>query len=509
MLHTLRISSRKSSLAKLQSYLVAEEITKFFPNLQIEFIFKESTGDKDLQTPLWKISDKGIFTRDFRDDLLQNKTDLVIHSYKDLDLEESEGTKIISVLQRADQRDILLYKRKFFIDPDFSNLKILTSSPRREYNLKIFFSYALPLRLQTKNLIFEPVRGNIQTRILKWFQSDDSQGIILAKAALDRLLSFEKEESLEYSEIQKNLRHILSESLFMCLPLSVNPNAPAQGALAAEFRKNDTVIEKIVQKIKDDDTEECVIEERKILKSFGGGCHQKIGVSIFKRNYGKIKILKGLTDKNETLDEISLASDRTKKALSEKKIWPTGKNSFKWKRTPIANFEFPKGRDLFVSRGNALNNQGDFTGAGTNIIWTAGISTVKDLAKKDLWVSGTSDGFGETEFINIEVILGRKPNFVKLTHDDSDRFESTMAKFYTYNLSDPEIFENLSEKTHFYWMSGTIFDYALSVFPQIKNKSHACGPGITYKHIRKKLGDESIVEIFLNFEDWKKYQLGE
>ena len=312
MLRSLRISSRKSSLAKLQSYLVAQEIAKLFPNLQIEFIFKESTGDKDLQSPLWKMPEKGVFTRDFREDLLQNKTDVVIHSYKDLDLEKSDGTEIMSVLKRADPRDILLFKKIFFLRPDFSNLKILTSSPRREYNLKKFFSYALPLRLQSKNLVFEPVRGNIQTRISKWFESNDFQGIVLAKAALDRLLSIglsEAEEN-EYSEIRKNLRYFLNDSMFMCLPLSANPNAPAQGALAAEFRTEDEEIKKIISKISDNNTNESVADEREILKSFGGGCHQKIGVSVFKKHYGKIKILKGVSDKGNALDEISLSSNR-------------------------------------------------------------------------------------------------------------------------------------------------------------------------------------------------------
>lgn len=464
-----------------------------------------------MHSPLWKMPEKGVFTRDFREDLLQNKTDVVIHSYKDLDLEESDGTKIISILDRADPRDILLFKKKFYQEADFQRVKILTSSPRREYNLKKFLHDALPQRLGSKEIFFEPVRGNIQTRLSKWFDSEDFQGIVLAKAALDRLLSenFPESESSEYSAIRSALRSYLKESLFMCLPLSVDPNAPAQGALAAEFRRDDEEVKKIIFQICNQDMDECISEERRILKSFGGGCHQKIGVSIFRKDYGKVKILKGLTDKGRTLDEISLESQRYAKAKSKDDVWPSAKNSFHWERNPIPGVALPEGKDIFVSRGNAWVFGPGFDFRKSNIIWAAGVSTMKELAKKDLWVSGTSDGFGENEFLNLEILLGRKTDFVKLTHKDSESVDSSLERFYTYELTKPEINGDLSNKTHFFWMSGSLFDYAIGKVPEIRNAVHSCGPGITYDHIRKRLGSDSKIEIFLNYEDWKKYHLGE
>ena len=71
----LNISSRKSDLAKLQSYLVAEALQKKIKDLKINFHFKESLGDINLTDPLWKIPQKGVFTEDFNHDLLNNKTD--------------------------------------------------------------------------------------------------------------------------------------------------------------------------------------------------------------------------------------------------------------------------------------------------------------------------------------------------------------------------------------------------------------------------------------------------
>lgn len=114
--------------------------------------------------------------------------DIVIHSWKDLDLEGHPDTTIIGVLDRADQRDVLLWKKSSLSKYSPSVLKIHTSSPRREYNLRKFLSFSLPSRYTNSSLVFLPIRGNIQTRIRKWKESD-SDGLVLAKAALDRLLS--------------------------------------------------------------------------------------------------------------------------------------------------------------------------------------------------------------------------------------------------------------------------------------------------------------------------------
>lgn len=136
MSRVLKIASRKSALAKLQTYLVLDALKKKFPNIQIELHFREASGDLDLQTPLWKMGTRGVFTQDLTKDLVEKKVDLVIHSWKDLDLEGHSGTTIVGVLDRADQRDVLLWKKSSLSKNSPSELKIQTSSPRREYNLK-------------------------------------------------------------------------------------------------------------------------------------------------------------------------------------------------------------------------------------------------------------------------------------------------------------------------------------------------------------------------------------
>lgn len=504
---SLKIGSRKSALAKLQSYLVAQALKEKIPDIQIEFYFKESLGDKDLTSPLWKMGDRGVFTKDFKEDLLSETVDVVIHSWKDLDLQQEDNTEIISVLDRADQRDLLLFKKEHLYNPNFDEIKIFSSSPRREFNLKRFLSKALPKRLQNKNILFEPVRGNMQTRLSKWKDAKDVQGLILAKAALDRLLSsnFPEAANEEYSQIRKMIRSYLNESVFMCLPLSENPNAPAQGALAAEIKSSRQDIKKIISTLTISSVSKSVLIERQELQKYGGGCHQKIGVSSFARNYGEVFYLRGLTDSGVELNSHTLLKETIQQPKAKRitDIFPNENEKIKFKREPLLEPELPDA-NLLVSRINAWHPNWKSIELD-RIVWAAGIKTMYQLADKDIWVSGTLDGLGEDESPNVSILLGNDNPFIKLTHEDSNEIDSKLEKVFTYKIFLENDIPDLTGKSHFFWMSGYQFDLALQKYPSIRNKFHAYGPGVTANHIRKKLGSDSQLEIFLNYEDWLNF----
>ena len=76
---TLKIVSRKSPLARIQAFLVAKKISESFPDIEIEHIFKSTLGDEDLNTPLNKMPDIGVFTNDIRNDLLSKSADIAVH----------------------------------------------------------------------------------------------------------------------------------------------------------------------------------------------------------------------------------------------------------------------------------------------------------------------------------------------------------------------------------------------------------------------------------------------
>ncbi|TGN20554.1 hydroxymethylbilane synthase [Leptospira idonii] len=499
----LILGARSSVLSKLQAHTVGKALLRHNKGIKVQYHFKESQGDKDLTTPLWKTAGQGIFTKDLQEDLLSGKIDAIIHSWKDLDLTERKGTKVISVLPRADQRDVLLFKRsKWIHSPE--TLYFLTSSPRREHNLSVFFKEFLPTPLSHLPIKFESVRGNIQTRIKKFLEMDVS-GIVLAKAALDRLLDSSSldEDIPELKETRNFLRESLNQCLFIVLPLSQNPNAPAQSAPCAEIREEDTDILSFFETLKDANTELSVVKERNILKNYGGGCHQKIGVSILQKAYGEVQFLRGETEEGEKIGKKEI-SNLFHSRFSKEEVWPPLAKMAARQRERLG-YRVPDKSDIFVSRGYAFPLDLSVN-PSQQILWAAGLSTWKDLSKRGFWVHGTADGLGEAEDPNIHILLGKKPNFIKLSHAESDTSYSTYPLVATYLVSAPEIpIEFQPEKVKAaYWRSGSEFEIITKRFPELKNVIHFVGPGSTYIKIKRALGEagEGKVFVSLSFEHW-------
>lgn len=81
---TIRIASRKSQLALVQTYWVQEELQKRFPDIKFEVHTMSTQGDKILDVALAKIGDKGLFTKELEVGMLNHDTDMAVHSLKDL-----------------------------------------------------------------------------------------------------------------------------------------------------------------------------------------------------------------------------------------------------------------------------------------------------------------------------------------------------------------------------------------------------------------------------------------
>ena len=88
----IRVLSRKSDLAIIQANEFGEYLKSKFPDTQIEYITKSTSGDKDLVTPLSEMPSEGVFTNDLRHELIHNKCDLIVHSWKDLPIEVGKQT---------------------------------------------------------------------------------------------------------------------------------------------------------------------------------------------------------------------------------------------------------------------------------------------------------------------------------------------------------------------------------------------------------------------------------
>lgn len=505
----LKIGSRKSSLAKLQACLVQDSLRKIHPELEIRLFLKEASGDQDLSTPLWKMGGKGVFTQDLTKELVEGNVDAVVHSFKDLDLEGHEGTEIFMVLPRADQRDVLLWKKGAYLNPP-EELRIHSSSPRREYNLTAFLPTALPHRLQGRPISFHPVRGNVQTRIRKWKEDASISGLVVAKAALDRLLSedFTFSDTEEYREIRSRIREIIASELFMVLPLSKNPNAPAQGALAVEIRKGDEKTKSLFASLRNEKEESAVLEERRILSLFGGGCHQKIGVSILPGGSEDFLFLRGKTDSGSELDFFERWKGETFPLPKDwNSVFPKPREGFSMTRKATGS-PAPKEKFWFISRADSLPLEWGSPATDTIVI-VAGAKTWAKLAARDIWIHGSTDGLGEEDAARIVSLFDSSPKFLKLTHEESDLIEGVWERFVTYRVAFDAEQPDLSGYSHFFWMSASQFDRALQRNPSIASAVHSCGTGATYRYIRKILGSAARIFAFPNYESWAKACKGE
>jgi len=494
------IASRQSDLARIQAYQVGDTLKEKHPDIEIEYHFRASLGDINQDDPLWKMPEKGVFTQDFLESLIDGNCDMVVHSWKDLPIEDRPQTDIVATLARADQRDLLLMP-KAHLDRVLTSkkLRILSSSPRRAHNLAPFFSSMFPGR--DVDIDFVDVRGNIATRIEKCLSGDTGDALIVAKAAIDRILSAPRQEFHEPAQV---LRKSLSQCHWSVLPLSINPTAAAQGALAIEIRKDNDAIRQLLASINDEQTFERVNRERVLHTGFGGGCHQKIGVSIFPTHFGEVESIRGLTEDGKSLDSFTLLNNSINAQGPSQNFWPKSTSDQKRLagRSKIPNIENP-GSHLFVARSEALPANWELN--EDQCVWVSGIKSWQRLAGRGIWVNGCNDSLGEKQELNIDNLLTDDKPWRKLGHTQSPSTE-TMELLATYELNWPEdlteISETLKQANHFYWMSGSLFKKALEAEPSIKQAQHYCGPGNTYEALRGILGSEENLHISLSYQSW-------
>ncbi|MBE9076869.1 hydroxymethylbilane synthase [Romeria aff. gracilis LEGE 07310] len=250
-MRTVRIGSRKSQLALVQTHWVQAELQKQFPHLKFEVKTMETQGDKILNVSLSKIGDKGLFTQELESDMLDGTIDFAVHSLKDLPTRLPEGLMLGCVTEREDPADALVLNAKHQgqqIDTLPENAVIGTSSLRRLAQLRHHFP----------NFEFKDIRGNLNTRLRK-LDEGDYDAIILAVAGLRRLE--------------------MSDRIDQILPPEISLHAVGQGALGIECRSDDSEILSIVKALEHLPTACRCQAERAFLRELEGGCQVPIGVN--------------------------------------------------------------------------------------------------------------------------------------------------------------------------------------------------------------------------------------
>lgn len=245
----VRIGTRASALARVQTAWVVERLRELDPTLDVEIVLVRTLGDRyqrDVRPPNPALGD-GWFTRALDEALLGGAIDLAVHSYKDAPTERPAGLRAVFVPPRASALDVWVSCGPGLreIEP---GARVGTSSPRRR---------ALLLALRP-DLRVVPMRGNVDTRLAR-LDEGAVDALVLAEAGLERLG--------------------LASRIVERLDVRSFPTAPGQGALLVEGRESDRDLAEAVSALDDAQTRRLVSFERSVLRELGGGCSLPLGVT--------------------------------------------------------------------------------------------------------------------------------------------------------------------------------------------------------------------------------------
>ena len=237
----VRIGSRDSKLAVMQTELMIHAVTKYHPEIQFELVTMKTTGDIILNQTLDKIGGKGLFVKELDIALAEGRIDCCVHSLKDMPMEENPDFPITALPKRGDPRDVLVLPQM----QHFENItaQIGSSSFRRQLQLKKLFPSCHCL----------PVRGNIITRLQK-LDCGEFSSLVLAGAGLQRVG--------------------LSERISRYFSTDEMIPAAGQGILAVQSRKNEDV--SFLSCIHNKESEYAALAERAFVRTLDGGCSSPI-----------------------------------------------------------------------------------------------------------------------------------------------------------------------------------------------------------------------------------------
>lgn len=241
----IKIGTRGSELALTQTRLVVDALKEANPGVEFEVVVIGTTGDKDRRQNIASLG-VGVFVRELEAALLDERIDLAVHSLKDMPSSLPSEFTLAAVPPREDPRDALVSRDGATLESLPAGSRVATGSARR----KALVNGMRP------DLIVEPQRGNVPTRLGMLDDADGPDAVILATAGLNRL----------------GLQDRITQRL-QCMEFVA---AVGQGALALETRANDTLTIGLAEKLDDRDTRLAVTAERAFLDAVGGGCSSSV-----------------------------------------------------------------------------------------------------------------------------------------------------------------------------------------------------------------------------------------
>jgi hydroxymethylbilane synthase len=247
----LRIGTRGSQLALVQAREVARLLTER-GDARCELVIIRTSGDRITDQPLADAGGKRLFVKEIEDALLAGMVDVAVHSSKDLPVDLPDGLDIGAVLPREDPVDVWVAREGPAAGFDTvtrglaRGTRIGTGSVRRIAQLRPVLPHAR----------FEPIRGNVDTRLRK-LERGDYDVIVLASAGLRRLN--------------------LADRITATIPPDVCVPAPGQGIIAIEIRSDDGGARGALGALDDASASTALTTERALVAALGGGCQMPIG----------------------------------------------------------------------------------------------------------------------------------------------------------------------------------------------------------------------------------------
>lgn len=243
---TIRVGSRESKLAVVQTQIVIDAIKKANPDINVELVTMKTTGDIILDKTLDKIGGKGLFVKELDKAMLDKKVDLTVHSFKDMPMDVPNELPIIATGKREDPLDVLILPEGV-TEIDFSK-PIGSSSARRTMQLKKLYPKAQ----------IRPVRGNVLTRLEKLDRGEFS-ALVLAAAGLKRL----------------NLEHRISRYFSREEIIPAN----CQGVIVVQARRDFDI--SLLGEFPDQESQLTTSCERAFVKELDGGCSAPIAAHSY------------------------------------------------------------------------------------------------------------------------------------------------------------------------------------------------------------------------------------
>ena len=242
----LRVGTRASKLSLIQTNMAIESIKRANPSVKIDLKTIATSGDLDQTTPIFSMSQKGIFEKEIDQAVLDRHVDFAVHSMKDIPTPLIPELVIASVPERGTTADVLVSKERRPLQKILDGKIIGTSSLLRTAELK-------RVRPGLRTL---PIRGNVDTRIRK-VEQGEYDAVILAEAGLARLGVMDK--------VAERL------SLDDFVP------APGQGALALITRRDASSVIEVLRSVEHSETRAEIVAERELVHTLEGGCKVPIG----------------------------------------------------------------------------------------------------------------------------------------------------------------------------------------------------------------------------------------